>query len=216
MCKLDMHDGCSAASGGDMPMLDYFLYRGCDPNVKTKLGRSSLSKACWNGMIDVVKKLADQPGIDLNCKDNSGRTALHNAVWGEYGGRLGFKTALNPKDSPECALVTLFLSCLIQFLLQKGADPNAQDNACNTPLNIASSTCAPDCIDILMEYGADLNIPSFKGAYPIHKAMYRGNYECLQKLLKYSNYCFLKCLDPDLRVRNNRNLTPLEMMFSFN
>lgn len=72
----------------------------------TKLGRSSLSKACWNGRIEVVEKLVSAPGIDLNKQDHSGRTALHNACWGPNGGRLGMKAGLNPKDSPECAYVS--------------------------------------------------------------------------------------------------------------
>ena len=35
-------------------------------------------------------------------QDEKGRTALHNAVWGELGGRLGKKmSAFTEKDSPE-------------------------------------------------------------------------------------------------------------------
>lgn len=73
--------------------------------MTTKLGRSTISKACWNGRVDVVSKLLELGGIDLDRIDKSGRTALHNAVWGECGGRLGIKAGLNSKDSPECAEV---------------------------------------------------------------------------------------------------------------
>ena len=73
--------------------------------MATKLGRSALSKACWNGRVDVVEKLVVAPGINLNVKDKSGRTPLHNACWGPKGGRLGKKTSFNPEDSPDCAYV---------------------------------------------------------------------------------------------------------------
>ncbi len=81
------------------------ISRGCSVDVPTKLGRSALSKACWNGRIDIVEMLVNAPNINLNRRDKSGRTALHNACWGENGGRLGKKTAINPKASPECAYV---------------------------------------------------------------------------------------------------------------
>lgn len=75
--------------------------------MPTKLGRSALSKACWNGRVDVVEILVNSPGIYLDRQDSGGRSALHNACWGSNGGRLGKKTALNPKDSPECAFVSI-------------------------------------------------------------------------------------------------------------
>ena len=86
-----------------------------------------MSKACWNGFVDVTKVLLDSDKIDIDLKDNHGRTALHNAIWGSAGGRLGEKVGISNEDSPECA----------QLLLDKGANPNIEDNSGNTPINIA-------------------------------------------------------------------------------
>ena len=36
--------------------------------------------ACATGHEDIVRRLCEVPGIDLNCTDVSGRTALHHAV----------------------------------------------------------------------------------------------------------------------------------------
>lgn len=99
-----------AASNGEVAILRFLLEKGCSVDVPTKLGRSPLSKACWNGRVDVVEILVKSPGINLNRKDVGGRTALHNACWGSNGGRLGKKTALNPTDSPECAYVTFYIT----------------------------------------------------------------------------------------------------------
>eukprot|EP00344_Euplotes_crassus_P011592 CAMPEP_0197006716 /NCGR_PEP_ID=MMETSP1380-20130617/36669_1 /TAXON_ID=5936 /ORGANISM="Euplotes crassus, Strain CT5" /LENGTH=143 /DNA_ID=CAMNT_0042426423 /DNA_START=226 /DNA_END=654 /DNA_ORIENTATION=+ len=103
-----------AASCGEIPNLKLLLDAGCDPNVQSKLGRTALSKACWNGFIDVTRVLLETGKIDIDVKDNHGRTALHNAVWGSAGGRLGKKCGISETDSPECA----------QLLLENGADPN--------------------------------------------------------------------------------------------
>lgn len=57
---------CRAASTGEMAVLNYLISRGCNVDTPTKLGRSPLSKASWNGRIEVVERLIDTPGIDLN------------------------------------------------------------------------------------------------------------------------------------------------------
>lgn len=75
----------------------------------------------------------------------------------------------------------------LQQLLVFGADPNVVDGANNTVMNIACATDAANCIDLLMNFGADLSIPSFKGYYPVHKVLYRGSIEVLEKLIKYCN-----------------------------
>lgn len=98
----------STASNGEIGILKYLISKGCKVDVPTKLGRSPLSKACWNGRIDVVDILIQQKDIDINRQDVGKRSALHNACWGSAGGRLGKKTALNPTDSPQCAAVKQF------------------------------------------------------------------------------------------------------------
>jgi len=119
-----------AGSCGEIPNLKLLLDAGCDPNAKSRLGRTALSKACWNGFVDVARCLLETGKININEPDRQGRTCLHNAVWGSAGGRLGEKCGISNHDSPECA----------QLVLEYGADPNYQDNTGNSPLNIACST----------------------------------------------------------------------------
>jgi len=53
-----------ASSLGETEMLDYLMRKGANVNAISKLGRTALSKACWNGQLSVVKKL-------LQCKNVS-------------------------------------------------------------------------------------------------------------------------------------------------
>ena len=111
------------------------------------MSRSVLSKSCWNGDVRKVKILLSHPDIKLETRDSQGRTALHMACWGQYGGRLRKKAGNNPTDSPECC----------KLLLEAGADPNPADHYNVTPLGTACGTGGARCIDILVKHGADVN-----------------------------------------------------------
>ncbi len=84
-----------ACTEGDLPVIELLYKKGADINNRSKLGRSALSKACYLGLIDVVKFLMGVPGIILNAADGKGRTALHNSVFGPKGGREGHKFGTN-------------------------------------------------------------------------------------------------------------------------
>ena len=75
--------------------------------MKSELGRTALSKACYLGRVDIVKYLLSCKDIDMYAKCKKGRTALHNAIFGPKGGREGQKFGTNDKDSPECAQILL-------------------------------------------------------------------------------------------------------------
>lgn len=182
-----------AASSGEIPNLKLLIEAGWDPNLQSKLGRTALSKACWNGFVDVTKVLLESGKIDIDLKDNHGRTALHNAIWGSAGGRLGEKLGISNEDSPEWA----------QLLLDSGANPNIEDNSGNTPINIACSTFGINWIRLLVAYGADINRKNNYGTSPFLSAWYRGNFEWWKVLYEFPN------LDPYVKTRHGYG--PLEL-----
>jgi len=94
------------ACNGDVEMIEYLIKKGVDVNITSKMGRTPLSKASWNGKKDVVELLVKLPNIQINKPDRNGRYPIHNAVWGVNGGRLGKKViGLTATDNPECARV---------------------------------------------------------------------------------------------------------------
>ena len=66
MCKFYLCNLFRAASNGEVALVRYLISRGANANARTKLGRSSLSKACWNGRVDVVEELLKDPKININ------------------------------------------------------------------------------------------------------------------------------------------------------
>lgn len=63
------------------------------------------------------------------------------------------------------------------FLLQhEGADVNAQAPNGDSVLYDAAGSGNPDCIDILLQHGANPNIHNLSSQLPIHRAAYEGHY----------------------------------------
>lgn len=65
-------------------------------------------------------------------------------------------------------------------------DSQAQDWA--TILYEASASGNPDIISLLLEYGADANIPKHTGHLPIHRVAHRG-YVKYEPILRFQTTC---------------------------
>ena len=175
--KNNWHPIYIAACLGKVEVLEYLLSFGLDPNKQTGLKRTALTKACWLGRTDSVEVLLRHPNINIDHQANGKRTALHMAVWGKFGGRLGKKMGTNPKDSPECA----------RLLLEAGANPNALADRNKTPLMIAAQTGGWRSIKVLLEYGADVNALNEFGGSALATGFYFGTVKVAKTLL-YHEY----------------------------
>ncbi|XP_042190695.1 ankyrin repeat and SOCS box protein 15 isoform X2 [Callorhinchus milii] len=88
----------------------------------------------------------------------------------------------------------------VRALLEKSICPNTTNNRGETPLLIGGNVHAktddgatvlfeaaeggnPDCITVLLEYGANPNIPDNSGLLPIHRAAQQGHYLALKHLV---------------------------------
>eukprot|EP01022_Parablepharisma_sp_SALTPOND_P017151 TRINITY_DN2678_c0_g1_i1.p1 TRINITY_DN2678_c0_g1~~TRINITY_DN2678_c0_g1_i1.p1 ORF type:complete len:416 (+),score=44.49 TRINITY_DN2678_c0_g1_i1:472-1719(+) len=122
-------------------------------------------------LVQIYFPLSQQ--IDIDSKEDRGRTALHCAVWGKEGGREGRKSSKNGEDSPECAAL----------LLEHGANVYATDKRGFTPIHIAAVTNAPHSLELLLRKGCDVNIKNKYGWAPLHASLRFGAVESFQVLL---------------------------------
>lgn len=96
-------------------------------------------------------------GADVNAAANDGTTALHLAVRG-------------PEDS-------------VKALIKAKADPNARDDAGNTPLILASKWESEKKVRMLLRAGADFNIKNNVGESAADMCAARGFQDALEMMI---------------------------------
>uniref|UniRef100_A0A672MW05 Ankyrin repeat and SOCS box containing 14 n=1 Tax=Sinocyclocheilus grahami TaxID=75366 RepID=A0A672MW05_SINGR len=121
------------------------------------------------------------------------RTALHEAsVLGlDNFVYLLLQSGADPNVVDICEHTPLGLAAqaghfnVVEILLQKGASvwSKPQSPGSASVLFDAAASGNPDIISLLLEYGADPNVPTHTGHLPIHRASYLGHLLALEQLI---------------------------------
>lgn len=189
-----LHEG---SAKGKYEIVKLLLKHGADPTKKNRDGHtpmdlvkegdqdvldllkgdSALLDAAKKGNLSRVQKLLTPENI--NCRDSQGRnsTPLHLAA--------GY-------NNLEVA----------EFLLENGADVNAQDKGGLIPLHNASSYGHLDIAALLIRYSTVVNATDKWGFTPIHEAAQKGRTQLCALLLAHG-------ADPTLK--NQEGQTPLDL-----
>mmetsp|Transcript_8850 Transcript_8850/g.15017 ORF Transcript_8850/g.15017 Transcript_8850/m.15017 type:complete len:114 (+) Transcript_8850:1-342(+) len=83
-------------------------------------------------------------------------------------------------------------------------DPNTTDDYGVTPLQTACSTGGDRSIDLLLKFGADIDHQDGFETTALHHCFFRGNVECLARLLPYK---------PNTGVKQKSGILPIESIF---
>jgi len=189
-----LHEG---SAKGKYEIVKLLLKHGADPTKKNRDGHtpmdlvkegdqdvldllrgdSALLDAAKKGNLTRVQKLLTPENI--NCRDSQGRnsTPLHLAA--------GY-------NNLEVA----------EFLLENGADVNAQDKGGLIPLHNASSYGHLDIAALLIRYNTVVNATDKWGFTPLHEAAQKGRTQLCALLLAHG-------ADPTLK--NQEGQTPLDL-----
>uniref|UniRef100_A0A0G4HP08 Uncharacterized protein n=1 Tax=Chromera velia CCMP2878 TaxID=1169474 RepID=A0A0G4HP08_9ALVE len=160
-----------AVSNGHDSIVDLLLQNGADVNAKeanaeVSGGRTSLHLASKRGDKGMVEQLLTQ-GADVNAKTNDGLTALQVAL---VGGRLNIVKCLVEAgadvnvEETELKRTALHIFSehgdwdMVKLLLRKGAAVDATDRHGQTPLHRAVLNGQQSILELLLEYGADVNV----------------------------------------------------------
>ncbi|MOA21233.1 Ankyrin repeats (3 copies) [compost metagenome] len=126
--------------------------------------------------LDKVKKiLASNPAL-IHGRDEYEFTVLHGAV---------------NTENVE----------MIRYLIEQGADVNAQNDEGYTPLHIA---LYPDVADCLLAHGALINLPSYDGSTPLHTQVSDGEE-------RWDVIMLLLARGADRHLKDEEGYTPLDV-----
>ena len=163
----------TAVKKGDVRLLE----SGADVNKLDGDGQVALISAARNGHSDCVKSLLEA-GANVNIMDNEGDSALYAAA---DNGHL------------QCIDVLLKAGADVNMNIKKSfedEDDDSDDSSENedgilsTPLMAAVTKNYNECVQKLVEAGADVSITTKSGQTPLNVAAGKGHQQCLQLLIQ--------------------------------
>ncbi len=138
-----------AAREGLSRVVAALLARGASVETPDRLGRTPLLHAVGYGHRAVVRQLV-AAGADVNARDPAGGGCMWPLLIAVYRGESG----------------------LVRDLLRAGADPKAWPSQNISPLVLAACGGSTRIVDLLLQYGAEVNTPSHTGMYAITLAVF--------------------------------------------
>jgi tankyrase len=222
-----LHNACSY---GHFEVTDMLIQHGANVNVSDLWKFTPLHEAAAKGKYEIVRLLL-QHGADDTKKNRDGHTPLglvrdnDNEVADLLRGNAALLDAakkgilarvqrlltsenINCRDTQGRNSTPLHLAAgynnleVAEFLLEQGADVNAQDKGGLIPLHNASSYGHLDLAALLIKHNTTVNATDNWGFTPLHEAAQKGRTQLSALLLAHG-------ADPFLR--NQEGQTPLEL-----
>lgn len=177
--------------------LKLFIDEGSDVNQLRSNGLNAIHLAADLGHSQCLELCLNAPNADVNiriCVREKESTALHLAA---DDGNVECVTMLLAKGADakvknhrgftplHLAARTSSLECVELLLRDGNADPNAKDFDQRTPLHAAvgKADSAFEIIELLISWGANVNVKDVYGFTPLHLAALDGLAQCVELLL---------------------------------
>ena len=161
---------------GNMPVIRHFNEKGVNINVKDNNGWAALKHAVSCDSIEVIQFLVEQEDLDVNIRDNKGRTVLFDFAYKIRFEEENFKIAqlflkkgleINATDEKGQTVLYpagyYFKENFLNFLIDHGVDMDRRDHKGRTVLIDVTLLSKTQAMKILLERGADHKIADNKG-----------------------------------------------------
>ncbi|XP_029105644.1 ankyrin repeat and SOCS box protein 15-like isoform X2 [Scleropages formosus] len=149
---------------------------------KTLEGETALTLAVQAGHVENVKILLERGASPHNTNDKNESPLLLAIRIGSYE-----LVSVLIENKALVDQVCLRHWTAMHEAAKKGGDVNAQSYNGESVLYDAAGSGNPDCIDLLLQSGADPDVPSMSRHLPIHRAAYLGHYLALELLIQVTS-----------------------------
>lgn len=177
-----------AANHGHPATVATLISHGADKNTLDINGTTPLIAATTAHHTSTIVVLMDR-GADINIRDTNGGSALINAVFFGYQDSvavlLKHKNKIPGKDLEEALMLAAGLgySGIVKDILKQGVNVNTKTPKIGTALIAAITFKRADTIQVLINRGADINMPGANGELPLTLASHIGD----EKIIKILN-----------------------------
>lgn len=224
---MPLHNACSY---GHYEVTELLVRAGASVNVSDLWKFTPLHEAAAKGKYDIVKLLLKH-GADTSKKNRDGHTPLDLVRDGDQdiadllrgdaalldAAKKGHLTRvhklvtsqnINCRDSQGRNSTPLHLAAgynnldVAEYLLEHGADVNAQDKGGLIPLHNASSYGHLDVAALLIRFNTEVNATDRWGFTPLHEAAQKGRTQLCALLLAHG---------ADPHMKNQEGQTPLDL-----
>ncbi|XP_048522709.1 putative ankyrin repeat protein RF_0381 isoform X1 [Dendroctonus ponderosae] len=200
-----------AVQARNSELVNFYLEYGLSANDKTLRGDTPLTYAVQSGFVEIMDLLLEY-GADYKTTNPFNKNLVHLALaknQREACRRLvTLDINLNQLDrngiSPLHSAAGRNYCDIIKILIENNANIDIRKNA--TPLHMAADReeCG-DAVAVLLEQGAAVDVVTYNGDLPLHKAAASGNKQAVKLLHR-----------KDFQIRKNRcGPTPLMMAEAF-
>ena len=186
-----------AAGEGHTDCVEYLLQNGAQLDLKGWWGETALHLAAERGCLEVMKRLVGA-GQDVNQRDGKEWTTLMEAAEKGHTDCVEYLIKngahFNMFDAAQIGMLDW-----LKRLVDAGQDVNQRDRKERTPLMCAAEKGHTDCVEYLIQNGAQLDLKE-DGLTALHLAALEGHLEVMKRLLEAGQ---------DVNQRGRSERTPL-------
>ncbi|HEY4089660.1 MAG TPA: ankyrin repeat domain-containing protein [Bryobacteraceae bacterium] len=181
-------DFLEAASAGDVPKLQKLLIDKTLIDKRGEHARSALHEAAAHCRVNAARFLIEH-GANIQAKDDASATAVDLAAHCPSEIRTALQVMMPPPQldgvlSMQHAIAH-HQTQLVSMLVGMRFSANAVAADGDRPLNTAAAAGDAAITKLLLEHGADPNLPSRSGNTPLHDAALHGDAEAISLLLAH-------------------------------